>query len=250
MNLKRIAILILFPYLCYPLEKEGANITTQEILKNVEDHLITESDFEITISVESYKNNKIGEVIVMKGIVERGKITSLSYIEPKNMKGKKIVIKGNEMWVIVPNTKNPIPISPSQRLMGGISFGDINRLTYSDDYNPRLAGIESVDGKSADGETITILDCYRLELTAKKEGLSYNKIVMWVDPVDFLPVKSEFFSLSGKKMMKAYYTATEEWLGKLTFTEIYLYDMVNTSISSKVKYSDLKIISSNETSGD
>ncbi len=216
-------------------------------MKRVEEHLIVDINFEMTITIENYKNNKIEETIIMKGIIENGKITSLTYIKPDNMKNKKIIIKGNEMWIVIPNTKNPIPISPSQKLMGGISFGDITSINYYGDYNPRLIDIQSTDGKNSEGKTEIISNCYYLELNAKRTGSSYQKINMWVDPIDFIPVKSEFFSLSGKKMLRAYYSSKEEWNGKLTFTEIYLFDLINTSRYSKVKYSNFKEVSQSTT---
>jgi len=221
-------------------EEETNTISAVEIISNLEANRIVDSDFEMIIRFENYKNNKLEDVSIMKAEVEKGKLTSLTYIEPKNMKDKKIIFKNNEIWIIVPNTKNPIPISPSQRLVGGISFDDISRLSYSEDYTPVLKGIDSTEGKDTSGNTIIVSNCYYLELKAKKEGLNYNKIHIWIDPNDFTPVKTDCFSLSGKKMMTAYYTSKKEYFGKITVTKIFLYDRINTFRYATMEYFDLK----------
>ncbi len=246
--MKIIKTFLILLFLTLPLysQEEGEEIiSAEEIIKRMEAHYINDVNFEIKIKIENYTNNKPADIILLKGIVEKGKVTSLTYLDPPNMRNKKIIIKGNEMWIIIPNTKNPIPISPSQRLMGGISFGDITRVGtgYSEDYIPRLISIQDVDGKNSSGKTEIVSNCYYLELRAKREDLTYNKINIWVDPVDFLPVKSEFISLSGKKMLKAYYTSKENWNERLTFTEVFLFDLVNKSRYSKIKYFDFNIIS-------
>ena len=146
------------------------------------------------------------------------------------------------MWIIIPKTKNPIKISASQRLMGGISYSDIARVSYSDGYQPKLIEETTIEGKTPDGKKSEPKNCYLLELTAKEPGASYQKINMWVEKESYLPIKADFYSLSGKKMLTSYFTLPQDWNGKTVITKIFLYDQVITSKFSIMEYSNMQMI--------
>src|SRR3974377_2342700 len=44
--------------------------------------------------------------------------------DPKN-NGRKVLTVGNRMWLIVPGTTNPVPITPNHGLLGGDSLGGV-----------------------------------------------------------------------------------------------------------------------------
>src|SRR5215468_4242424 len=54
--------------------------------------------------------------------------------DPKN-NGRRVLTVGPRMWLIVPGTTNPVPITPNQRLLGGASFGDVAKLRFSEDFD-------------------------------------------------------------------------------------------------------------------
>ena len=43
--------------------------------------------------------------------------------------GRKVQTNGNRMWLLVPGSTNPVPITANQRLLGGASFGRRPRTT-------------------------------------------------------------------------------------------------------------------------
>lgn len=237
-NLKIISLILLIP----GLSVAGYSVTADEILQRIDSHRSVSNSFEMTIRVDSYKNGQFEDTTLMKGYVKEGKVTQISYLEPANMRGRKILVKDNDMWIVVPNTKNPIRITASQRLMGGVSYGDVARVSYAEDYSAKLAGEESVIGMDSNGNKSEAKKCYILELLAKDNGANYNKINMWVDEELYLPVKADFFALSGKKMSTAFYTTPKEWDGRKIISKIFLYDQVVTSKYSSMEYLDMRII--------
>jgi outer membrane lipoprotein-sorting protein len=241
-----ITTIVLF--LILGLSASGSSLTADEMVRKMDEHRLISSNFEMTIHVESYTNSQLGSSTVMKGYIDDGKMTLLTFLEPLNMKGRKIVLKDNDMWLIIPNVKNPIRITASQRLMAGISYGDVVGVSYAEGYTAKLNGEESIVGMNSDGNKSDPNQCFILELSAKDLGTKYNKIIIWVAEQNFLPIKADFFALSGKKMMTAYYTAAKEWNGKIILTKMFLFDQINITKHFSMEYSDIKAIPISDSS--
>lgn len=218
----------------------GYSSTPDEMLRRVDEHRLIGNNFEMTIRIEGYVNNYIKDSTVMRGYVNDGKMSQIVFLEPLKVKDRKIIIKDNEMWLIIPKVKNPIHITPSQRLVGGISYGDVAASSFADGYTVKLNGEEMIVGMSPDGTKTEASKCYLLELTAKGKNPNYNKVILWIERQNYLPVKADFYALSGKKMTTVYYTSPREWNDKIIVTKMFLYDQINTSKHFSMEYSEIK----------
>lgn len=238
-SLKYLTVMGLTLLLCVSVN--GIGLTAEEIIQRVDAHNFIANNFEMTIRVETYNKNRTQAPTVMKGYVNDGEMTSLLFLEPANMKDRKIIIKGNDMWIIIPKVKNPIHVTPSQKLMGGISYGDVVKVKYASSFQAKINGEEEITGLNPDGTNSAPQNCYRLELTAKEARQSYHQIMMWVEQQDFLPVKADFYALSGKKMMTVFYTGAKPLNGKTIVTKLFLLDQINVAKHVSVEYSDIII---------
>lgn len=245
MKLSKLLITIGFVLLS-GVTVSGSGPIAEEIIQKVDAHNFIANNFDMTIRVETYNKNRLQSPTVMKGYVNNGEMTSLTFLEPANMKDRKIVMKDNDMWIIIPKVKNPIHVTPSQRLVGGMTYGDVAKVKYANDYNVKINGEEQITGLNSDGTNSTIQNCRILELTAKEMKQSYQKITLWVEQQDFLPVKADFYALSGKKMMAVYYTAPKQLNGKMIITKLFLFDQINVSKHFSVEYSDIKVNDSSQ----
>jgi hypothetical protein len=115
--------------------------------------------------------------------------------EPSRFKGSRILQVGRNMWLTRPGLSKPIPISPRQRMSGQASNGDIAATNYAKDYEAQLAQEEAVQGES----------CYVLDLKAKHNRATYDKIRYWVSIKRSVGVKAEFYSVSGKLLKTAHF---------------------------------------------
>ena len=97
----------------------GSSLTADEILRSMDDHRLISNDFEMSIRVESHSNNHFEGATVMKGYVNNGKMTTLIFLEPANMKGRKVLIKGNDMWLDFPKRQEPHPDYSLPKINGG-----------------------------------------------------------------------------------------------------------------------------------
>ncbi len=103
-------------------------------------------------------------------------------------KGRSVLVLGDEMWLLLPNTKRPVRVSPQQRLLGPASGGDIARTRFQEDYAAEVTGEERVEDEA----------CHRLELKARRPAVAFQKATLWVAKAGHRPVKAEFRMASGK----------------------------------------------------
>lgn len=134
--------------------------------------------------------------------------------------GRKVLTNGDRMWLIVPGSRNPVPITANQRLLGGASFGDVARLRFSEDYAARDTGeVESAAGRS----------CRVLELTAKKPTVTYPRVLLSVDEGEKLPCRVRFFLASGKEARAVTFTRFRREAGKTVVSEMEVRELLGAA---------------------
>ncbi|WLT32137.1 outer membrane lipoprotein-sorting protein [Geothrix sp. PMB-07] len=111
----------------------------------------------------------------------------LDGLSPKE-KGRSVLMKGDQMWLLVPGSKRPVKVTPQQRMMGPAAGGDVARTRFREDYTVTSLGEESLDGR----------DCWKLELAAKRPVTSARQVLLWVAREGSLPLRAEFRLASGK----------------------------------------------------
>ncbi len=131
----------------------------------------------------------------------QGTDQSLCVFREGKQKGRKILTRGDRVFLIVSGASRPVPVSKTQRLMGAASFGDIARLRFADTYVATLRpGVEPVAGK--DGETL----CRVLDLKAVRAGSAYPLAVLWTGRDDGLARRLRLTLASGKDAKEVFFT--------------------------------------------
>lgn len=126
----------------------------------------------------------------------RGAADSLSIFRGGPLAGRRILTAGDRTWLLVPGSKRAIPVSASQRLMGGASIGDVAALRYADQFNAvERPGEETVEGVS----------CRVLDLAAKSRRAGFGGGVLWVGVRDGLPRRARLTLRSGKPAKEVRY---------------------------------------------
>ncbi|HEX9150341.1 MAG TPA: outer membrane lipoprotein-sorting protein [Thermoanaerobaculia bacterium] len=147
--------------------------------------------------------------------------------------GRKVLTNGERMWLIVPGSRNPVPITANQRLLGGASFGDVARLRFSEDYEARDSGtVESAAGRS----------CRVLELTAKTAKVTYPRVLLSVDEGEKLPCRVRFFLSSGKETRAVTFTKFRREAGKNVVAEMEVRDLLGAAsrVVTRLEYKDFR----------
>lgn len=134
-------------------------------------------------------------------IKNRGRNTVAEFTAPAKVKGNMLVMLDRNMWFVKPGLRNPVAISPRQKLTGGVANGDVASTNYAGDYDAAAAGEESVDGEP----------CYVFDLTANNKKTTYDRIRYWISKQRLLGVKAEFYTVAGKRFK----TATMQYNNRL-----------------------------------
>jgi outer membrane lipoprotein-sorting protein len=152
--------------------------------------------------------------------------TYVEFMSPRE-KGRHLLMLVDDMWLYLPDTSRPVRITPLERLTGDASNGDVARTNYAVDYSPVYLRTEKAGAE----------ECYVLDLTAKRKGATYQRILYWLREEDARPVKADFYLTSGKHIKSATFDEYALAGGKLVLRRLTLYDEIRHSSHSVLEYS-------------
>lgn len=166
------------------------------------------------------------------GIVSKGvENTIVLTMVPASDRGQAMLMKGRDLWVFVPSISQPVRMPLSQRLTGQVANGDLARANFQGDYNPKVLRVEEVEGQPH----------YVLELTAVDSGVTYAKVIWWVNQRNFRPYKAEFYTVSGRLLKTARYTDFTAMSGETRPAKLVLEDALKAGERSVLEYRNMKI---------
>lgn len=205
-------------------------LTPQEILKRV-DEIRSPADsftFNLKVTVRKGTDESIAGFSVR---VKDARKSLVLYKSPPSNKGRVLLMVGDNMWIYIPGTRNPMRISPQQQMMGDVSNADVARVVYSLDYEAESMEKDNMGDKKV----------LRLTLTPKTKGAAYKVIKLWVEKDSLKPLKGEFSALTGRPLKTVFYKGYKEILGKERPTIFEIHDAIKRSEISIMQYSDIRI---------
>lgn len=150
---------------------------------------------------------------------------SLVIMQSPSEKGQKVLMLGEDFWMIMPQSQRPIRITPMQKLLGDASAGDIATMSWSEDYDGIVAGEFTING----------IPCIRLNLTAQRKGVSYQRIELYLSRQGSKPVKADLYVASDKLAKQATFSL-EPVDGRLQVAEMKLLDQIQTGRETVIRY--------------
>lgn len=198
-----------------PLNKSLAKSTktVPELLEIIDSYRgLGKEGFSFNITNVSYKANREPRKNTL--VVDVKKDDSIiTFMSPARQKGRVLLKQKNNMWLYIPGTRNVIRISPAQRLLGEASNADVTGSNFSNDYDGELVKEHSNENQ------------IQLILIAKDHVSSYHKVKFWLqDKAPYQPIKSEYFSRSGKRLKIAQYKEFKIFDGELKIHKMLLSD--------------------------
>lgn len=145
-------------------------------------------------------------------------------IEPVRAQGRKLLMKGLDMWLFTPQVKKAVRISLQQRLTGDVANGDISRTNYADDYSAKIVGQDQA------------MKATVLELRARDKRVTYHRVKYWIENSTYHPLKSEFYAISGKLLKTATFSDFKKIDGLERMTRVTIQDAVMRSKVSTLIY--------------
>jgi len=151
----------------------------------------------------------------------RSLVLSRSAVE----QGQKVLMLGDDFWMVLPSSQRPIRITPAQKLLGDAAAGDVATMAWAEDYEGSVAGEEEVGG----------ILCLRLDLRARRSGVTYQRVELWLARSDARPVQADLYVASDKLAKRATFTL-EQVDGRLQVSAMRLADQIQRSRHTIIRY--------------
>lgn len=164
-----------------------AELSATDILNRADDKVdIKRSEVELDMLV--YRNDELRKTYRMVLKYQDADHTLAETTFPPRNQGEKMLQAGRRnYWLFLPNINKSVRISESNSFSNGdFSNTDVLSPRLSAEYEPRLVGVEGINNE----------DAYKLELTAKDDGLAYAKIHYWIRKSDFFPLRRDYYTVS------------------------------------------------------
>jgi outer membrane lipoprotein-sorting protein len=180
----------------------------------------------VRVKITNFEAGKSDEEDLFEVSQKGTEKTYVEFLSPRD-KGRHLLMLGDDMWIYLPDTSRPIRITPLERLSGNASNGDVARTSYAVDYDAVYLRTEAV------GAT----QCHVLELTARRKGATYRRILYWLRAADARPVKADFFLASGKHTKSATFDEYQQVGGRTLLRRLTIYDQIRKNSHSVMEYS-------------
>lgn len=112
--------------------------------------------------------------------------------------GQKVLMLGDDFWLLMPSSQRPLRITPTQKLLGDASTGDIATLSWADDYLGSWVGEEPCETPAGIPQS-----CVHLSLHAQHKGVSYQRIELWLGKSRNEPIRADLYVQSDKLAKQA-----------------------------------------------
>jgi len=218
-----ICFLVIFAVVC-----RAATPEVDALLRRSDAYRNGWNSYVLNVKITSYESGKADEERLYQVSQKGTEKTYVDFMSPRD-KGRHLLMLGDDMWIYLPDTSRPVRITPLERLSGDASNGDVARTNYSVDYTPVYVRTEKVG----------VENCYVLELTAKRKGSTYQRILYWIRTEDARPVRAEFYLTSGKHIKSATFDEFSNVAGKPQLRRLTLYDEIRHNSHSVLEYSGI-----------
>ena len=105
-----------------------------EIIRAADLARFPEGDVSCTVLVKDYQGKELLRENTYQ-VFSRGADESLvQTISPERLKGHKLLMKEDDLWLYTPDTKRPTRVSLQQKLTGEVANGDLSRTRFAKDY--------------------------------------------------------------------------------------------------------------------
>jgi hypothetical protein len=248
-------------------QTHAQDVTT--LLKDADHYRMSADNLKVDTLVQTYRTDGTPDKERRYTVFAQAGRQSLVLMQSPAEKGQKVLMLGDDFWLLMPGSQRPLRITPMQKLLGDASTGDIATLSWSGDYTATLAGEEpcwpaatanatpnatpnatapgtpevSADAparhaddknneKSATIASVNSLVCYRLDLAASRKGVTYQRMTLWLGKQRHEPVRADLYVQSDKLAKQARFVVDKAG----AVSEMVLTDQLGNQRQTRVSY--------------
>ena len=222
-------IILIFIIILMVLPVAGEDIRDPfEVMEKIDSNLKYDSataEMEMVITI---KKRKI--VKRFKSYSRGNEKSFIEFLSPVRDKGTKILKDGKVIKIYYPSAERVMRLSGHmlrQSMMGSdMSYEDMTERSSSlrDEYF----------GEMHPGEILEGTDCFVLTLTSKNQKQTYFKRKIWVDKINFLGLKEELYSKSGKLVKVSRVIRVKSFGNRIYPVEMTMQDKLRKNSSTRL----------------
>jgi outer membrane lipoprotein-sorting protein len=187
--------------ICLPATAIPAPTPTADELIRRYDDLMSPGASEALMAMIAHRQDGTTRSYKMRVLNAKDDKLRVWFLDPPSTKGQEMLRVGDNQWIYMPNLKRAIRIASRESFQGGdFSNGDVLRVHYRDDYTAKLA---------PSGDDLL----WALDLAAKSEESTYARIKLWMSKEKQLPVRAEYYAVSGKLLRSATFDTLKTFHG-------------------------------------
>jgi len=194
------------------------------LLKEADSYRLIDQSSRVDTEVRVFKRGKLDKTRLYAVYVKPGRRSLVVFRSPSE-RGQKMLMLGDDFWLVMPASQRPLRITPMQKLLGDASTGDVASMTWAEDYDGRVEGEVLVDG----------VPCLKLDIAGQRKGVSYPRIVLYLAKSDRRPVQAELYVASDKLAKEAAFKIGVVD-GRRLVTEMTLVDRLQQDRRTEVHY--------------
>jgi len=217
--------LVMLPTAGIQAQDTTAPLSADQILKLSDLSRNGWDSYGVRTTIENFEDGTMKDKGLFDVTIKGASKTLVKFLNA-DVKGQYLLMVDDDMWIYMPNTRKPIRITPLQRLMGNASNGDVARTRYAHDYAATLLKNEVLNG----------VPCYVLDLKAKSDGATYNRIEYWIAKETNRPKRAEIYLTSGKHYKSIDFDTYEEILGRPLLTQMTITDRLRSGRKTVMRY--------------
>lgn len=209
----------------------ATEITSEQIVEKADHIRFPAEGFQVDVKITTTKTEQDPEIKEYRILSKGNDRTLLMTTAPAIDKGTILLMRDHDLWAFLPNLSQPVRLPLSAKLTGEVSNGDIARANFTGDYDATLLGTEEIEQQSY----------YKLELIAARKGVTYKRVLYWVNQANFRPFKAEFYSVSDRLIKTCHYQSYKELAGEVRPTQLVMVDGVTRKGRSVLDYSNMAL---------
>jgi outer membrane lipoprotein-sorting protein len=207
--------------------------SAEELLRAMDKNLTFQSrSSRMTMTVEGRRTRAFEMVSYSRGQDD----SAVEYVAPARDKGTRMLKLGGELWIFLPSVDKVQKISGHmlrQGMMGSdVSYEDLmTSREWQKVYTARVTGEGAVGGRP----------CWKLEMVARDETVSYPKRVTCVDKEEMIPLRQELYALSGMLLKTWTMSDVKPFEGGRRFpTKMAIEDHVRKESVTRIEFKEIK----------
>src|SRR5438309_7922668 len=113
---------------------------TAALLKAADAYRAGQDKLQVETQVTTFKRDGSPDKERRYTVFAQAQHKSLVLMRSPAEAGQKVLMLGDDFWLLMPGSQRPLRITPSQKLLGDASTGDIATMSWSEDYAGTVVG--------------------------------------------------------------------------------------------------------------